>query len=77
MAFVPYITLQMRGAGIVIEAVTDGHIPLWIGAALAYGIVIIYVLVSGVTAVGWTNTFQGIFILVIAWSLWIYLPYSL
>lgn len=77
MAFVPYITLQMRGAGIVIEAVTEGHIPLWIGAALAYGIVLIYVLVSGVTAVGWTNTFQGIFMLVIAWSLGIYLPYSL
>ncbi|GIS80227.1 MAG: hypothetical protein CM1200mP14_17930 [Gammaproteobacteria bacterium] len=27
IAFVPYITLQMRGAGIVIEAVTDGNVP--------------------------------------------------
>jgi SSS family solute:Na+ symporter len=76
-AFIPYITLQMRGAGIVIEAVTDGHIPLWAGAALAYGIVVFYVLVSGVTAVGWTNTFQGIFMLAIAWILGIYLPWSL
>jgi len=74
LAFIPYITLQMRGAGIVIEAVTDGHIPLWLGAGMAYGIVIIYVLSSGVAAVGWTNTFQGIVMLVIAWTLGIYLP---
>jgi Na+/proline symporter len=28
VALIPYITLQMRGAGIVIEAVTEGHVPL-------------------------------------------------
>ncbi len=77
LAFIPYITLQMKGAGIVIEAVTDGNIPLWLGAGLAYGIVIIYVLFSGVAAVGWTNTFQGIIMLVIAWTLGIYLPFRL
>jgi len=77
LAFIPYITLQMRGAGIVIEAVTEGHIPLWAGSAVAYGIVTIYVLFSGVAAVGWTNTFQGLFMLVIAWSLGLYLPIAL
>jgi len=77
VAFVPYITLQMRGAGIVMEVVTDGHIPLWLGALLAYGIVITYVLGSGVMAVGWTNTFQGIFMLIIAWALGLYLPWQL
>ena len=76
-AFVPYVTIQMRGAGIVIEAVTDGRIPLAAGAALAYAIVLVYVLSSGVSAVGWTNTFQGVFMLVIAWALGIYLPYRL
>lgn len=73
-AFVPYVTIQMRGAGIVIEAVTEGTIPLWAGAALAYGIVMLYVLTSGVSAVGWTNTFQGVFMVGIAWALGIYLP---
>jgi solute:Na+ symporter, SSS family len=77
VAFVPYVTVQMRGAGIVIEAVTDGHVPLWLGALIAYGIVIIYVLKSGAMAVGWTNTFQGIFMVVIAWTLGLYLPYRL
>jgi solute:Na+ symporter, SSS family len=74
IAFVPYVTLQMRGAGIVIEAVTDGHVPLWLGALVAYGIVIVYVLAAGAMAVGWTNTFQGVFMVVIAWALGLYLP---
>jgi solute:Na+ symporter, SSS family len=77
VAFIPYITLQMRGAGIVLEAVTDGNVPLWAGAAAAYGIVLVYVLVSGVAAVGWTNTFQGIFMVTIAWALGLYLPTAL
>jgi SSS family solute:Na+ symporter len=77
IAFVPYITVQMRGAGIVIETVTEGHVPLWAGALVAYGIVIVYVLSSGVMAVGWTNTFQGIFMVVIAWTLGLYLPIRL
>jgi solute:Na+ symporter, SSS family len=77
LAFIPYITLQMRGAGIVIEAVTGGLVPLWVGAGVAYGIVLVYVLVSGVAAVGWTNTLQGIFMLTIAWTLGLYLPWAL
>lgn len=77
IAFVPYVTIQMRGAGIVIEAVTDGHVPLWLGALVAYAIVIVYVLAAGAMAVGWTNTFQGVFMVVIAWTLGLYLPYRL
>ena len=77
VALIPYITLQMTGAGIVIEAVTDGHVPLWLGALVSYGVVMIYVLTSGVAAVGWTNTFQGIFMIIIAWSLGLYLPWAL
>lgn len=76
-ALIPYITLQMRGAGIVIEAVTEGQVPLWAGAAIGYGVVLIYVLVSGVSAVGWTNTLQGVFMIAIAWSLGLYLPHAL
>jgi SSS family solute:Na+ symporter len=74
IAFVPYIALQMKGAGIVFNAVTDGHVPIWLGALAAYAVVMIYVLKSGVLGVGWTNTFQGIFMLIIAWALGIWLP---
>jgi SSS family solute:Na+ symporter len=74
VAFIPYIALQMKGAGIVFNAVTDGKVPIWIGAAAAYAVVMLYVLKSGVLGVGWTNTFQGIFMLIIAWTLGIWLP---
>ncbi len=74
IAFVPYIALQMKGAGIVFNAVTDGHVPIWVGALAAYAVVMLYVLKSGVLGVGWTNTFQGMFMLVVAWTLGLWLP---
>ncbi|UCC82890.1 MAG: sodium:solute symporter family protein [Gemmatimonadota bacterium] len=74
IAFVPYIALQMKGAGIVFNAVTDGNVPIWVGALAAYAVVLLYVLKSGVLGVGWTNTFQGIFMLIIAWVLGLWLP---
>ena len=77
IAITPYVALQMRGAGIVFEQVTDGHIPLAAGAAIAYGVVLIYVWRSGVMGVGWTNVLQGVFMITIAWALGIYLPHKL
>ncbi|HSR51819.1 MAG TPA: sodium:solute symporter family protein [Acidobacteriota bacterium] len=77
IAFLPYLTLQMQGAGYVFNVVTEGRIPEWLGAAIAYGVVLIYVFHSGVMGVGWTNTFQGIFMLILAWVLGLYLPYKL
>ena len=73
-AFVPYLTLQMEGAGYILETITDGRIPAAVGAAATYGVVLAYVLFSGVMGVGWTNTFQGIFMMGIAWFLGLYLP---
>ncbi len=77
VAFIPYLVLQMQGAGYVFSVVTEGRIPHWLGAAIAYGVVLIYVLASGVMGVGWTNTFQGVFMMVLAWGLGLYLPYRL
>ncbi len=77
IALVPYVALQMRGAGIVFEQVTDGRVKLWLGAAIAYGVVLTYVWQSGVMGVGWTNVFQGFFMITLAWTLGIYLPYRL
>jgi SSS family solute:Na+ symporter len=76
-AFVPYLMLQMSGAGIVFSTVTAGHVDFWLGAALAYGVVAIYVLFGGASAVGWTNVFEGLIMLVVAWGVGLYLPISL
>jgi len=76
-AFIPYLTLQMKGAGYILSTITEGRVPEWAGAAVTYGVVVVYVLTSGVLGVGWTNTFQGVFMMVIAWFLGLYLPYKL
>ena len=77
VVLIPYLTLQMKGAGIVLHTISEGFIPVWLGAAIAYFVVLIYVFFSGVMGVGWTNTFQGIFMLIIAWFLGIYLPFKM
>ena len=77
VSFLPYLTLQMQGAGYVFNVVTEGRMPEWAGAAIAYGVVLIYVYYSGVMGVGWTNTFQGMFMMALAWGLGIYLPFKL
>lgn len=77
LAFIPYLALQMKGAGYVLETVSEGAVPQWLGALCVYGVVLAYVLGSGVLGVGWTNTFQGIFMMVLAWALGLYLPEEL
>jgi len=68
-AFVPYLALQMKGAGYVLSSVTRDAVPVWAGAAAVYGVVLLYVVRSGVIGVGWTNTFQGILMMALAWGL--------
>jgi SSS family solute:Na+ symporter len=77
VAFIPYLALQMKGAGYIVTTVTRGSIPEWIGAGIVYAVVLFYVLRSGVLGVGWTNTFQGIFMMILAWGLGLYLPFRL
>jgi SSS family solute:Na+ symporter len=76
-AFVPYLTLQMKGAAFLLSTVSAGHVPEWAGALVAYGVVLVYVFASGMMAVGWTNTLQGVFMMAVAWGLGLYLPYDL
>lgn len=76
-AFVPYLTLQMKGAGYLFNTLTEGKVPFWVGALLAYGIVVLYVYLSGLMGVGWTNVFQGTMMLILAWVFGLLLPYKL
>jgi len=77
VAFVPYLTLQMKGAAYLLSTVSAGHVPQWLGALVAYGVVLVYVFASGMMAIGWTNTLQGVFMMAVAWFLGLYLPYDL
>lgn len=77
VVFVPYLTLQMKGAGYLLSTISEGHVPQWLGALVAYGVVLVYVFASGMMAIGWTNVLQGVFMMGVAWFLGLYLPYEL
>ena len=77
VVFVPYLVLQMKGAGYIVEVISGGKVSAALGAGVVYGVVLLYVLASGVMGVGWTNTFQGMFMMVVAWFLGLYLPFKL
>jgi len=75
--FIPYLTLQMMGAGFVLSVISEGLIPYWAGAGITYLVVLVYVYFSGVMGVGWSNAFQGMIMMALAWILGLYLPNAL
>ncbi|MEM6290468.1 MAG: sodium:solute symporter family protein [Myxococcota bacterium] len=75
LAFVPYLVIQLKGAGMVMAAVT-GWDPS-VGASVVYAVVITYVVLGGVRGVGWTNVVQGIAMLIVVWGLGLWIPTAL
>jgi solute:Na+ symporter, SSS family len=74
VALVPYLVLQLKGLGIIVETASYGAISrtlaIWIGAA----VVTAYVMVSGVHGSAWTAVAKDILILAMVLFLGIYLP---
>ncbi len=77
LSFVPYLALQIKGAGLVVNRLTEGNVPEWLGSGVCYLVVLSYVLKSGVLGVGWTNVFQGVLMMALAWTFGLWLPYKL
>ncbi|WP_316979304.1 sodium:solute symporter family protein [Shumkonia mesophila] len=77
LAFIQYLTLQIKGMAYIFNIMTDGHIPFWVGALLSYGIVVIYVATSGVRGAAWSDVLQGAMMFVVAWGVGLYLVYVL
>jgi solute:Na+ symporter, SSS family len=63
----PYVMLQQMGAGTALEALTGGALPYWAGAALITVFMIVYVVLAGMRGIAWTDTLQGLFMLVVIW----------
>jgi SSS family solute:Na+ symporter len=75
VALIPYLVLQFKGLGIIVEVAGYGAISstlaIWIGAV----VVAAYVMVSGVHGSAWTSVAKDIMILCVVIFLGIYLPY--
>ena len=76
VALVPYLTLQIKGVGYILSVASHGALPEWAGALMAYGIVTVYVLYSGMMGVSWTSVFMGIAMMTIGWLFGLYLPWK-
>jgi SSS family solute:Na+ symporter len=63
---VGYGITQGMGCGYILNFASGGRIPFWMGVALVFAVMCTYIVVSGLRAIGWTNTFQGILMLVVA-----------
>ena len=82
LAFIPYLTLQIKGMGYIFNVLTFDNISYNNGALLALGVVVIYVATSGVRGAAWSDVFQAIpdvncslgfrniFCRIIAWFSW-------
>jgi SSS family solute:Na+ symporter len=69
----PYVMLQQIGAGGALASLTDGVFPFWAGATLVTVFMILYVALAGMRGIAWTDTLQGLFMLVMVWAavLWV------
>jgi SSS family solute:Na+ symporter len=74
VALIPYLVLQLKGLGIIVDTAAYGAISptlaIWIGAA----VVTAYVMVSGVHGSAWTAVVKDTMILCVVLFLGIYLP---
>jgi len=77
LAFIQYVTVQMKASGYILEVASGGRVPFWLGALVAYLVVIAYVFMGGVRSVAWTNVFQGAFMITTAWILGLYFVFTL
>lgn len=66
-AFIQYLATQLTGMAHIFNIMTQGRIPFWLGALLAYGIVVIYVATGGLRAAAWSDVFQGLLMIIISW----------
>jgi SSS family solute:Na+ symporter len=68
----PYVMLQQQGAGTALVALTEGAVPYWVGAGGITLFMIVYVTLAGMRGVAWTDTLQGLFMLVMVWGAFVW-----
>lgn len=61
----PYLTLQPIGAGYLLENLTNGQIPYFVGATTLTFVIVLYVFTGGMRSVALTDVLQGILMFVL------------
>ncbi len=69
---VPYLMTGAMGAGQVLEGLTQGTIPYWLGALIISIVIGIYVIMGGMRGSIWANTVQALVFMVGALVIFLY-----
>lgn len=64
---VPYLQSQIAAGGIIFETITEGRVSYLMGCIILYAVIICYILLGGFKAVAWTDTIQGIMMIIMVW----------
>ena len=76
MALLPYLVTQIVGSGYLFSAATGGKVPFWLGAFLAFVVVLAYTFASGLRGIGWTTVIQGSIMLIAASTVGLLIPFK-
>ncbi len=70
---IPYIAVQLMGAGIAFESISNGEIPYWVGGLWLLLMTTIYVLSGGLRGVIWMDFGMAFFFMAAMWgsALWL------
>ncbi len=61
---IPYLQLQIMGAGMIVQLASGGAISWKLAVVISFIAAVIFVYVSGLRGIGWTNFLQAIIMLV-------------
>ena len=64
---IPYISVQIRGVSIFLNAAFPNAMPVWAWSSLIVAIMIIYSEIGGLRAIMYNDTLQGIILFVVIW----------
>ena len=64
ITLIPYTSVQLMGAGLLAEGLSGGGIPYWLGSLILPIIAFVYAWWAGMRSVAWTDTLQGIIMLI-------------
>src|SRR5699024_3053061 len=69
---IAYAILQTIGSAYILNVMSFGLIPTWLGVIVTLAVISIYLFRSGLRAIGFTNAFQGALMFIVAWmvGLW-------
>ena len=73
---IAYAVLQTIGSAYILFVMSGGLIPIWLGVVLVLACISVYLYASGQRAIGRTNAFQGVLMLIVAWAVGLWAVHS-